>query len=352
MEFVSESQGWMNPSTEVRVGVIGVGFGQHVLVPAVRSDRRAEVVALAASSLNRARQVADRIQVPQAYGGWAELIEEAAVDAVCIAVPPALQPEIACAAASAGVHIFCEKPLAVDLSSAELTLASVRAAGVTHGIDFEFREIPAWQLARQAIQEGRLGRIRHAALAWRVETRARRFGVHTWKLKKAEGGGTLNQFGSHSLDYLEWLFGRVARVSARISPDDGWGDARVDAWLEVEDGTSINLSVATDAFRGTGHRLEVYGEEGTLLLENPTSDYVNGFSLALTTRADGTLHQLFDPTSSKADGRINAVGNLFSRFLDAATKGQGTEPNLEDAVRVQHLISVLDEASRSGTWQS
>src|SRR4029077_16925494 len=96
--------------------------------------------------------------------------------------------------------------------------------------------------------------------------------------------GTLNQFVSHSFFYLEWLLGPVARIAAHLTPRDAAGDARADLWLELASGCPVSVSVAADAFLGSGHRLEIYGEQGALLLENRTADYVNGFTLSLGTR--------------------------------------------------------------------
>ncbi len=336
----------------LRIGVIGVGFGERVHVPAFRADPRCRVVALCAHTLDHAARVAERLGVPRAYGDPHQMLASGVVDAVSIAVPPSLQPELVVAAAEAGKHVFCEKPLAADLTAGKGALAAVRKAGVVHAIDFIFPEIPAWRQARSVLAAGTLGRVRHAAVSWRIESYAFARGLDSWKMRSVEGGGTLGNFVSHSLNYLEWLLGPVSRIAARLTPRNAPGDARVDAWFEMACGCPVTLSVAADAFLGSGHRLEIYGEQGTLLLENGTTDYVNGFTLSVGTRETGAFSRYPPQPLSQPDGRIGAASRIVQRFVDAIVTGTTVEPNLEQGVRVQHLMEAARAADCSGAWQS
>jgi predicted dehydrogenase len=341
----------------VRVAVIGIGFGQHVHVPAFRADGRAKVEAICASSLERAQAIAERLAIPRPFGDWRRVCVDPNVDAIAISVPAALQPEIIALAARHGKHVFCEKPLATTEAAAQAAFDDARAAGIVHAIDFEFRAIPHWQRAREICVAGTLGRLRQAAITWRVETLAYRERRETWKTDAAAGGGTLALFGSHVLDYVEWLFGPIARVAARLEPhDDAAGDARVDAWLQLASGLPVVVSLAADAFCGAGHRVEVYGDDGTLVLDNPTKDYVQGFRLALATREKGCLEEIMAPATGAADGRVLAVGYVVARFLDQVLGTPGTAaadlPTLADGLRAQAWADQLRRASRLGTWQS
>ena len=102
-------------SPPLRVAVIGVGFGQQVHVPAFRTDSRCEVTTLCASNEAKAAEVATRLNVPHASGDWRAVVADPEIDAVSIAVPPRLQPQIAIAALEHGKSVFCEKPLGVHL---------------------------------------------------------------------------------------------------------------------------------------------------------------------------------------------------------------------------------------------
>jgi len=339
-------------SEPLRIGIIGVGFGQQVHVPAFRADPRCRVVAICARTLEHAARVAERLGVSHAFGDAHQMLASGQVDAVSIAVPPVVQPDLVVAAAEAGKHVFCEKPLAAEVPAAERALAAVQKSGVAHAMDFIFPEIPAWQQARSVLAAGRLGALRQVAVSWRVESYAFARGLDSWKMRSTEGGGTLNNLVSHSLYYLEWLLGPVTRVAARFTPRQAAGEARVDAWLELASGCPVTLSVAADAFLGSGHRLEIYGEQGTLVLENHGADYVSGFALSVGTRATGAFSTQPPELASHPDGRIGAASAIVRRFVDAVLSGTPAQPNLADGLRVQRLMASARAADRSGAWQS
>jgi predicted dehydrogenase len=338
----------------ISIGLIGIGYGQQVHIPAFRSDDRCRIVGICASTAERAREVATRHAIPRSFGDWREVVADPGIDAISVAVPPALQMEIVVAAAAAGKHVFCEKPVAPCADQAREMLRVVEDKGVVHAVDFIFPEIAAWQRARQVLRGGELGSLRHLALSWRVETYSYRAKRDSWKLHREEGGGTLNNFASHSLYYLEWLFGPIARIEGRLAPEGAAGDARVDAWVDFAGGVTGTLSVAADSFLGSGHRLEVYGEQGTLVLENRSADHASGFVLAVGTRASGSLisEPAEDPDGPGGDGRITATSAIVRRFLDAITSGHAVTPSLKDGLRVQELIDAIRAADGGGGWQS
>src|SRR4051812_46285427 len=147
---------------KIGIGVIGIGFGQYVHVPAFRTDPRCEVRAICASSLERAQTAAQKLNIDKAYGDAQQLIEDASIDAVSIAVPPYLQPALIEAAARAGKHIFCEKPLGISSDEIIPAVNAVRQANVRSAVNFIFPENLAWQKAKQLIPN--VGTIRQVVL--------------------------------------------------------------------------------------------------------------------------------------------------------------------------------------------
>ena len=332
---------------------MGAGFGQQVHAPAFKSLPGCALGAICASRLERARQAAQSLGIPKATDEWRELVADPDIHALALAVPPSLQAEIALAAAHAGKHLFCEKPLALNVSQAQSILNAARQSKIVHAMDFIFPEIGAWQKAQQLLRSQALGRIRHAALTWRVETYAYRTKADNWKTCAASGGGTLNNLASHTFYYLEWLLGRIDKVLARLAPREAEVEARVDAWVEFAAGFSGTVSIAADAFLGPGHRLEVYGDSGTLVLENAAADYAEGFKLSLGTRAAPRLAAIEAVDDNPyADGRIYPVSRIAGRFIEAIRSGGTVVPNLEHGVRVQVLLDALRLADRSGSWQA
>lgn len=334
----------------VSIALVGVGFGRQVQVPAFRTDPRCEIRAVCAGSRERAQSAASALGIPRASGDWRELVADPAIQAVALAVPPGVQAEIAVAAARAGKHIFCEKPLALNAVQAREILTAAEGSRVAHAMDFIFPEISAWRRARELLPA--VGRVRQVALTWRIETYAHRARLQNWKTMP-ESGGTLNSFASHAFYYLEWLFGPVTRLAATLRPGLPQADAGVDAWLEFTAGFSATVSIAADAFLGPGHCLEVYGDDGALRLENKTADYANGFILSLGTRRGGKLDPVATPGDNAAqDGRIAAVARIATRFLDAILSGRPVTPGLREGLRVQQLLDATREAARTGTWQT
>jgi predicted dehydrogenase len=334
-------------SRRIRVGVIGLRFGSQVHIPAFRSDTRCEVIALAGRDAGKAAGVARDLGVPASYADWRELVAASDIDAVTIAVPPAAQPAIIAEAARHGKHVFCEKPLAASVADARQALVSVEATGVVHGIDFIFPEIAAWQQARTLLAEGAIGRPVHFAYTWRTETYASRTNAPTWKNRPDEGGGVLGNFASHAFYNIEWLLGGIQEIEGLAFPRDRRRGRAIDGVVRLENGVVGNLSVSTDAFLGSGHGVEIYGDEGTLVLHNSTSDYATGFRLSLGTRVSGALVCVFtgDDAGAEVDGRLAPVSRLVRRFIDAIRGGTAMTPNLADGVRVQELLALAEAAA-------
>ncbi len=304
-----------------------------------------EVAAVAASTAERARKAARSMRVPQAFAGWREIVESPEIEAVVIAVPPAAQPEIALAALARGKHVFCEKPLAPTLEMAGLMLEAARRSGAAHMIDLEFPEGAAWRKARDVLAGGGIGSLRHAALTWHVETRASRLKLESWKTRSVQGGGVLNAFGSHMFHNVEWLLGPVRSLSARFPK----GEASAFLLLELAGGALVSAAASTDAVMGSGHRLEVYGDEGCLILENQGADYIDGFRLSRGRRGEQVLETLVRPHARPGrDGRVAATAGLLKRFAAWINGGSSAEPNFEQGLRVQRLIDAARRSNAAG----
>ncbi|MDO8794163.1 MAG: Gfo/Idh/MocA family oxidoreductase [Vicinamibacterales bacterium] len=309
----------------LRVAVVGRRFGQDIHAPAFASDPRCEVVGVVGRD------------------GWRDVVASADVDAVSIAVPPAAQAPIAVAAAAAGKHLFCEKPLAHTLEAAEQILRAAGQAGVVHGVDFLFPEVEAWRQARQHLAAGGIGRVRHFAYTWRVETRASRFNADSWKSRPDEGGGALGNFASHVFHNIEWLLGPVVAMSPFAFPGGTRIGRGVDGQVHLAADVAGTISISTDAFSGIGHVVEIFGEDGTLRLANSGSDYVAGFSLSQAGRSMDAFRQVVPASAPDGDGRRAPVAALARRFIDAVAGGPAMEPNLSHAVRVQRLLALAEQ---------
>jgi predicted dehydrogenase len=337
----------------IRIGIVGTNYGCQVQLPAFRLDPRCEVVALSGSDQARTAALARKRAIPDAFGDWRQMIERADIDAIAIATPPRLQPEIAIAALAHGKPVFIEKPMAADLAGAAAMLR--QAGSLPTMMDFNFTEIMAWRKTKLLLDEGAIGRLRHVSVNWNVENVSTRLRLKNWKTSGQDGGGALGNFGSHSLHYLEWFGGPIADVSARLSglPDDPLFETNVVLAFGFQSGASGSFAMSCASYLGTGHRLEFYGEDGILVLDNPTSDHMRGFTVNYARRpaAAVALVQIEnDPRDRQFpdEGRIAPVSRMASRFLDAIERRQPGTPGFAEGYRVQMLLDAVRQSHAKG----
>ncbi|MEP6813732.1 MAG: Gfo/Idh/MocA family oxidoreductase [Actinomycetota bacterium] len=330
------------------VGIVGLGFGARVHLPGFRrlEPEGVRVAAVCARDGARARQVADAAGVPEAYDDWRRLVDDPAVDLVSVATPPAAHAEIVAAALDARKPVLCEKPLAATVEAAERLEELAAAAGVPTLVDFEFRGLPSFRRARELLREGAIGRVLQLEVAWHLGSRLAAGLAPSWKDDAEAGGGTLLALGVHSFDYVEWLLGPVESLcgTARTLLGRGTSDDACAALMRLADGAHVTLSISTVAAHGRGQSLRFFGEEGTLVLENPdVADYMRGFRLAL----NGAGIPLPEPPDG--DGRIAAFVELARELVMAIREGRPASPSFREGLRAQRLA----EASRAGEgWRT
>jgi predicted dehydrogenase len=339
----------------IRLGIIGCNYGRQVHLPAFRHDIRCSVVALAGSDAARTETLAREAGIALAFGDWKKLVEHPDVDAVTISTPPELQPPIAIRALSLGKPVFAEKPMAVDVAAADVMLAAASSSGRANMIDFNFSGVPLWQKAKELLDQGAIGRLRHVAVNWHVENYATRMRIRNWKSCGALGGGALGNFVSHCFHYLEWMCGPIAGLSSYLSGPPGDVDLETNAMigLKLQSGAAGSIVMSCASYSGSGHRLELYGEDGALSLINPTRDYMRGFELRLARRpSDFSLIEVDDPLDRDfpEDGRIAPVARLAAHFLDAVESAKQAAPGFVEGRRVQVLLDAARASDKSGGW--
>lgn len=308
----------------IRLGIFGKNYGAKVLAPAFALDPRCEAVDVLGRDAN--------------VDHWLDRL-----DAVAIAVPPAVQPTIAMMALARGIPVFAEKPFGSEWAARCMLEASL---GHVTAVDFNFTEVPAFTKTKAMLQHGYIGQLRHVTATWHVENEATRLKLDHWKTCDSAGGGVLGNFASHSLHYLEWFCGKIIQLSGRLAqaPDMPNLDTTVTAECRFAGGASGALVVSCAAPLGSGHRIEFYGSEGTLVLNNVSYDTMRGFVLRHGTRATKELRFVdveLDPLDTQADGRIAPSSRLASKFLDRIEGHQVSAPDFAAGYRVQTLIDTI-----------
>ncbi|THD63996.1 MAG: Gfo/Idh/MocA family oxidoreductase [Bradyrhizobium sp.] len=340
----------------IRIGIVGCNYGRLVHLPAFRLDPRCEVIALAGTDSARTAELAHAANIPLSFGSWIDLVEHPDVDAVTIATPPALQHAIALRALELGKPVFAEKPMAADLQRAAAMLRAAEGSGRAAMVDFNFSAILAWRKAKLLLEQGALGRLRHVAVNWNVENQTTRMRIGNWRAHGGDGGGVLGNFVSHSFHYIEWLCGPISGLSARLSglPDAPATETNAGVNMALCSGASASLAVSCASYLGSGHRLEFYGEDGSLTLANETSDYMRGFELRLAQRPATAFAKVeIGDSVDRAfpqDGRIAPVSRLAADFLDAISQGRAGWPGFAEGYRVQTLLDTARRAHKGGCW--
>jgi predicted dehydrogenase len=223
-------------------------------------------------------------------------------------------------------------------------------------VNFTFPDVLVWRRAKQMLDGGAIGGLRHVFVTWNIENYATLNRTMGWKSLSAEGGGALFNLVSHSLHYLEWFCGSIDGLGARLSglPGDLQpGETTVVLALTFASGASGGLCMSSGSYPGSGHRIEFYGEEGALSLLNDGPDHMRGFRLLHARRPETALSAVpvDDPLQDAfSDGRVAPTSRLAARFLDAIEVGGGARPDFSDGYRVQCLLDAVRRANQTGQW--
>lgn len=342
-------------NTVIRLGIVGSNYGRTVQLPAFRADPRCEVVALGGSDAARTAELARAAGVPKAYGDWRALVDDKDIQAIAIATLPSLQAQIAIRALELGKPVFAEKPMATDLAAAGAMLRQATLSRKPTMIDFNFHQIMSWLRAKTMLDANAIGALRHVAVHWHVESRAIQLRMRTWKTVGDDGGGVIGNFISHCFHYLEWFCGPIAGLSARVGglPDDDELETTVAMALQLAAGPLVSLSMSCASYLGSGHKIEFFGEDGTLVLHNPGTDYMRGFELLFAQRPTAVFERIHVQDSIDAqypDGRIAPVSRLAKIFFDAIETGTTATPGFAEGYRVQRLTDAARRSHSHGTW--
>ncbi|HLB41680.1 MAG TPA: Gfo/Idh/MocA family oxidoreductase [Gammaproteobacteria bacterium] len=337
---------------KLRIGIVGIGFGQHVLLPAFRSVQDIEILTIAATSLERAERVAKMQNIARADASWESMVNDPDLDALVIAVPPWLQEEIIAKALLQNKHLFCEKPLGLSPERTKKFAFEAKRRNLAHMVDFEFCAIPAWLAARNFIRSGSLGILKSGILNWQVETYANRMKLDHWKVCSREGGGVLLQFVSHALYNLEWLCGPIAEVFVTCTPSLD-ADTALHGIIKFKSNLVMSICIGSASYCGSGHCLEIYGEQGSFQLINEGSDFSGGYNFIPFERKTKFSEEKIQPlVDFKGDSRIAAVAVLARRFVHWIRTGDYQEPSFHQGHRVDLLIHACQSSHQQQRWVS
>lgn len=313
---------------------------------------------------------------------WRAVVERKDIDVVEICTPNNTHAEIAQAAAQAGKAIICEKPLALNIEQAEAMTKAVESAGVPNLVSFNYRRVPAVTLAKQLIDEGRLGKIFHYRSQflqdWTISQEVPQGGPATWRLDvNAAGSGVTGDLLAHCVDTAMWHNGVIDKVQAvtetfvkerthaetgKVEPV-GIDDACIfHCWFENQ---SMGNFESTRYARGHKalYTFEINGEHASIAWDLHDLHRLQWFDHSDEGKVRGwrSIH-VTDPGGDQPYmdhwwvpglniGYAESFTHQLADFLDALAKGEPCRPNFRDALQTQYVCEAVLHAGKTGGWQ-
>jgi len=194
---------------KINVGIVGGGFGNYGLIPAFKLENRCKIVSICTKNAKKAKEISSMHKIDNYYTNYEDMLNKGDIHVLAIATVPSIQEKIIKFAAEKKIHIFCEKPIATSYESALLLSKIVEKNNVKSCIDFPFLEIEEFKQLRKKISCGDLGNIKECSINWKFNAHHIKYNTNSWKQQKQEGGGLLSIYASHTLNYIEYLFGKI-----------------------------------------------------------------------------------------------------------------------------------------------
>jgi predicted dehydrogenase len=358
-------------SEKVRVGIIGTSWWTEAMfLSGFRSHSSAEMSAICGRNHERAEEMASKYEIPRVFNDYRALIELGDLDAVVVATPDDLHFRMTMDALDAGLHVLCEKPMALNAQQAREMYEKAEAAGVKHMVLFTWRWQPHFRYLKQLVADGYAGRCYHAQ--FRFLGGFGRQSEYRWRYDRQRSNGIVSDLGAHMIDFARWYIGDVRKVSAQLAtfvnrpgpegqPSVSANDsAIVTLQFENEAQAIIQVSaVAYQADRGVGINVHLHGASGTLEAKHIFYGSEAGVTIRGARHSEEQFSRLTVPDKllkNLDEGELfepytkQSVGPRL--FIDAVVEDLPISPNFYDGLKVQEVIDAAIESHRNGCWVS
>lgn len=377
----------------VNVGLIGYGFMGRTHSNAYRQvnkffklDCQPVLKACCARNEAKIKEFAENWGWESYETDWKKLIERKDIDLIDIGSPNNTHFEIAMAAAKAGKMILCEKPLAMTVKEAEEMTAAIEKAGVPNMVWFNYRRVPAISLAKQVVDEGRIGRPFHYRATylqdWTISEDVPQGGAALWRLDAAvAGSGVTGDLLAHSIDTAMWLNGPIVEVSAatetfikeRVHQETG-AKSKVtidDACMFLARFANGSMGTFESTRYARGRKnyntFELNGADGSVYfdLEDPqylqyfeyknpetggkTPGHLTGWRKIHVTNSE---HPYMDKwwVPGCTIGYEHTFTNALADFLAGIESGKPTQPDFRNALQTQKVCDAVLESAKTRQW--
>ncbi|HEV7838923.1 MAG TPA: Gfo/Idh/MocA family oxidoreductase [Gemmatimonadaceae bacterium] len=328
----------------VRWGILGTAkIALEKVIPGMLGSSLAQVVAIASRDIGKAREAANRLGIPKAYGSYQELIDDPDIEAIYNPLPNHLHVPWSIRAAKQGKHVLCEKPIGLSAREARDLLEARDRTGVKIGEAFMVRTHPQWLKVKKIVASGRIGELRLISGHFSYNHRD----PSDIRSRVEWGGGALMDVGCYPITIARWLFGaEPAEVVGLVERDpDLEIDRLTSGMLRFEQGQAT-FSCATQLV--PYQTMQIFGTTGRIAIEIPFNApardecriFVDDGSDLRGGAAETITFPAVDQYSVQAD-----------RFSEAI-RGVGTVPvPLEDAMGNMAVIDALFRSAASRVWE-
>ncbi|MEW4527854.1 Gfo/Idh/MocA family oxidoreductase [Maioricimonas sp. JC845] len=374
----------------LNLGMIGYGFMGRAHTNGYKRvgdffpelEYRPVLKAACARNQEKVQAFADQWGYESIETDWRELLTRDDIDAVDICVPNNLHKEIAIAAAEAGKMILCEKPLAMDTAEGEEMCQAVEKAGVANTVWYNYRRVPAVTLAKNLIDEGKLGRIFHYRANflqdWTISEDLPQGGAALWRLDAAAAGsGVTGDLLAHCIDTAIWLNGKVDNVTAmtetfikeRVHTETGEkqqvGIDDACAFLCRFNNGSLGLFESTRYARGHKalYTFEINGEHASIkwdlhdlhrleYFDHRDEGKLRGWR-SIHVTDNGGEHPYMDKwwVPGLQIGYEHSFVHHVADFLKSLETGTPCGPTFRDALETQKICDAVLGSAKTGAWQ-
>ena len=327
---------------KLRWGILSTAnIGMQKVTPAIQKSPHSEVVAIASRDLGKARAAADKLGIARAYGSYEELFADPEIDAIYNPLPNHLHVPMTIAAAQAGKHVLCEKPIALNAAEAEQLRQCPPDRVVLEAFMVRFH--PQWERARDIIRSGELGDIRSINAVFTY------FNADPNNVRNQAdiGGGGIMDIGCYPITAARYLFeAEPKRVVSLVERDQNFGTDRLASVMaDFGNGRQLNFTCSTQT---TPHqRVQVFGSKGKLEIIIPFNAPPNERT-AITVDTGGSLD------GSLARREILPAVDQYTEQAEAfalAVLGEKPLPwGVEDAIASMKVIDAIFESEKTGGW--
>jgi predicted dehydrogenase len=334
-----------------QIGISGAGFGVTAHLPALIAHPRFEVVALASPS--SAQRIAKERDIPHAFASCEEMVRGCQLDAVVVASPPFAHRDDVLASLDAGLHVLCEKPLALNIEQAEEMLAASQDAGTACGVVFEFRFVPQRAAIKELIANGHLSPLREIEITHLDGfLRAAAERQRGWWFERARGGGLAQARFSHIIDSANWMadrpplrtlgFLRTANPERR----DGQGTflSSVDdgdfALLDYGDGLVARLT-ADGTTQVASFTVAAHGESRTAVASGQTPLHLILYTIDENETSELECTPLRYASLQSVRRQVPLLMELYDEFVKQIETGASALPTFDEALATQRVLAAI-----------